>query len=439
MKKLLKAYENHIYNFIKTMEKNPIKINTSKINSMTTRQKLFSNSSDKIIDKKGFSFKKLKTDKERIKPLILNKEMKNDNVNRKRKDKNMKLNLKKIFLDEKQDNKYKEDIKKLFKIFNNYNHELNNEEKLLYEHFKHKCGGLTFNNLKIIESGNDEKDMHINNLFYDKKDVLKIINNTSINEEDKYKKLLHNKIYNDRKNMVLLRKLKLKYIDKIKKLNKANSNLFLKTNFKAMENLTLFKSPIIKHKINKTFSAKEINIKENNKSKNIFNNTISKFNNKRKLKNNNENNFKKYSIDINLEDMKYYNNNKNNFKIFGSKILLSDISLRKEIAGMNPLLFQYNVNHIKNLYNKNEKDSSFNDKIISLKKMAFEKKDNSENEIKYEKSFYEMVKQNENILIDGEKYQKNDLDIIADRLLKKCNWKPILKKQKRNEFDDKNV
>ena len=69
MEKLLKKYDIYIQNYVKKMTKFPFKINNYKINSMTTRQKLFADSSNKILDKKGFSFKNFKTDKERIKAI----------------------------------------------------------------------------------------------------------------------------------------------------------------------------------------------------------------------------------------------------------------------------------------------------------------------------------------------------------------------------------
>ena len=112
---------------------------------MITRQKLFADSSSKILDKKGFSFKNFKTDKERIKTFIQEKETKNlSNI----KGKNLKLNLKKIFLDEKQNNKYKEDFKKIIKVLkNNKDDDLNDKEKVLYENIKYKFDELTFNDI----------------------------------------------------------------------------------------------------------------------------------------------------------------------------------------------------------------------------------------------------------------------------------------------------
>ena len=428
MKILLKNYEIHVNDFLKKMVNNPIKLNNYKTKSMTTRQELFANSANKILDKTGFSFKNFKTDKERIQSYIQKNEIKYDDSNNKN-DKNRKLNLKKIFLEPNNDNKREEDFKKIFNIFT-HNEELNDEEKIFYE--KLKNGGYGIDDYKkydSIEDGNNK--ININNIFQDKKDILKIINDTSLTDEEKYKKLLHNKIYNERKDLLFLRKLKLKYSNKLKKLNKTNSNFFSKkTNFKAMENLTLFKSPIIKHKINKTLSSKEIFKKEKYKQKNLFNKTAYKF---RKINyiNNDGNNSRKYSIDINLDDLKNHDQNFSN--IFSSKNPLNDIPIRKEIVRINPLLFQYNINYIKNINNKTDKDKSFKDKIISLKKMAFEKKENIY-EMKYEKSIYEIIKENEEILIDGQKFKKIDIDKIADKLLKKCNYKPNINKTSKKHF-----
>ena len=90
MNKLLKDYGSHLQIFIDKMVKNPIKINNYKILNMTTRQELMANSSNKILDKKGFSFKSFKTDKDRIKAYTQKKEMtsitnNNNDINTKKK------------------------------------------------------------------------------------------------------------------------------------------------------------------------------------------------------------------------------------------------------------------------------------------------------------------------------------------------------------------
>ena len=145
------------------------------------------------------------------------------------------------------------------------------------------------------------------------------------------------------------------------------------------------------------------------------------------------NNSMKYSMDINLKDINNYNYDYdyNNLKIFEANNILSDISLRKEIVGINPLLFQYNIDYIKRINENNEKDIFLRDKITSLKKMAFQKKDKSDYEIKFEKKFLEMIKHNEEIFIDNEKFKENDIDKIVDKLLKKCNYKPDIHKNQK--------
>ena len=408
--------------FFKKMIKSPIKINNYKMKHMTTREELFANSSDKIIDKKGFSFKSFKTDKERLKSYIQNKEIKYDNGGVRGENKK----LKKIFLEVNDDFKNKNDIKKLFHVFtHNHNDELDDEERLFYEK-------LRYNQLIMNDINNYDKYEDDNyNIFYNKNDVLKIINNPSLKEEDKYKKLLHNKIYNERKHFLFLRKLKLKHLNKLKKLNKTNSNFFpKKTNFKAIENLSLFKSPIIKHKINKTLSSNEINKEDNCNRKNIYNKTTSQFLKFRKIQRDSDDNIRKYTLEMNLEDIK--NHSKNFLKIFSSKNPLDDVSLRKEIVGINPLLFQYNMNYIKNVNKRIGRDISSEDKIISLRKMAFEKKKKND-ALKYENSFLKMIKQNEDMLIEGQIFKNTNIDKLANKLLRKCNWKPeIIKTKEKN-------
>ena len=424
MKKLLKNYETHLRTFMDKMIKDPIKINKYKVFNMTTRQELFANSSNKILDKKGFSFKSFKTDKERIKAYTQKKEMINIKINNSNKNNNkIKEKLKKNFLKINNIENYKEDINKIINYFY-HKEELNQEERLIYEQIKNISGK------RIYDIKTDEDDIiqekTISNRFYSKKDDMNIINNDSLNEETKYKKLMHNKIYNHIKKMFLFRKLKLKYSNKLKKINKVNSNIFSKTHFKALENLTLFKSPTINHKnskINKTLSLNEINPEKKINTQNT-----------KKIYYKTESNLRKKSLIENNDQRKlsFYENIKNNFgdrkfsKIFSPKIYLDDLSLTKEVVNINPLLFQYNINYMKNILNKNNKDIYLKDKISTLKKMAFEKNKTNENilkEEKYDNNFYNMTMQNEEMMNNEEKYLAKNSDKIADKLLKKCNWK----------------
>ena len=160
MNKLLKDYGSHLQIFIDKMVKNPIKINNYKILNMTTRQELMANSSNKILDKKGFSFKSFKTDKDRIKSYTQKKEMtsitNNNNDNNTKKNNKKKINLKKYFLNTENNKEYKADIKK---IINYFNHKgvLNNEEKLYYEQLKN------FSGINLYDIQTDEDDKFIEN------------------------------------------------------------------------------------------------------------------------------------------------------------------------------------------------------------------------------------------------------------------------------------
>ena len=99
-------------------------------------------------------------------------------------------------------------------------------------------------------------------------------------EEEERKKLLHKKIIESRKNMMKKRKF---YITL--GLNKRNENpnkakfirgdLHNKTHFKAMENLTMFKTSTMNHNIFRTWSKEDINQQKNLKEmKETFYSTI---------------------------------------------------------------------------------------------------------------------------------------------------------------------
>ena len=115
--------------------------------------------------------------------------------------------------------------------------------------------------------------------------------------------------------------------------------------------------------------------------------------------------------------------------------ILENIELKKEIININPLLFKLNYNKVKNdIYdinscnNNNNKISFFSlDKLKVLKKMAFENVYEQSNIAKIKdglNSYYNDYKKDENILIDGKFYKKKDADIIAEKMLKKCNYNP---------------
>ena len=91
MKKLVENYEKRIKNFVLKLAEKPIIVKKQKDKHLTSREEYYANNSNKIIDKKGFSFKYYKTEKERINEYI--KEKKNidnyitKNISKKKKEK----------------------------------------------------------------------------------------------------------------------------------------------------------------------------------------------------------------------------------------------------------------------------------------------------------------------------------------------------------------
>ena len=66
MKKLVENYEKRIKNFVLKLAEKPIIVKKQKDKHLTSREEYYANNSNKIIDKKGFSFKYYKKEKERI-------------------------------------------------------------------------------------------------------------------------------------------------------------------------------------------------------------------------------------------------------------------------------------------------------------------------------------------------------------------------------------
>ncbi len=66
MKKLVDNYEKRISNFVLKLAEKPIIVKKQKNKPLTSREEYYARNSNKIIDKKGFSFKFYKTEKERI-------------------------------------------------------------------------------------------------------------------------------------------------------------------------------------------------------------------------------------------------------------------------------------------------------------------------------------------------------------------------------------
>ena len=281
------------------------------------------------------------------------------------------------------------------------------------------------------------------------------------NDEEMRKKNLHNKIIQDRKAMLKKRKYLIMGLNRRIDNSQARyirGDLHNKTHFKAMENLTMFKTSTMDHNVFKQWSKEDIdqqkNLREtkinfyttvtngfkknenlflNNNINNYYNNTLTNFKTqKNSLKFNNQNNDKS-SVASTSKKIINASNKLKNFNLFGNKKILNDLEITKEIAKSNPLLFNINFNSIKtDIHNIH----ATNDEMDNLKRLAFEIPENDENEddskdyqnLNYKNEAYDEFKKEENIFIDGKEFKKSETDKIADTILKKINYNEKTKK-----------
>ena len=481
MNKLIEGYENRIKDFLYKMAEKPIIIKKNDEMHMTTRQELYASSSNKILYKKGFIFNSFKSDKQRINELLKNKELLEKYLaknRRKNKEKELAKKLKQIhFIQPSMHFMKRKELEKIYDILQKKDN-LNTAQKQLYNQMKE----MGFNTKKNFEyEYEDSNDENIGFLLGGNYNSTNNIYNEPLNEEDKYKKLLHNKILNERKNMLIKRKLILNLGNKIKKFNNKKSNQendFQKTHFKAMENLKMFKTSTMNHQLFKTWSTQDLAKQNNlNEYKKIFYKTISsnfpKFEKKGKkrislkkkifknikdinIKDNNEIINEKLQKDNNDKDknslfniIKYnefnlLNSNirKNIFNSFDNEKILKDSEITNEIMSLNPLLFKLNfssnLKYKNNNFNNKIDSPCFFDKLKMLKKIAFENNDEinaiTSSKISNERTdtFFDELKKEEDIVIDGKYYKKTDTDKIASKVLKKCNYN-------NNKVDYKNM
>ena len=483
MSKLINNYENRIKDFVLKMVENPIIVKKEKDKYMTTRQELYASSSNKILDKKGFVFTSFKSDKERVNDFMRRKEALNKYLTKKlpknRKTAEFLKKLQEIkFTQPSMHFKARTELEKVYDILRKTN-TLNKEQKFLNKQLN-KMGFVPQLDEEYEFEGDSTGEVFTNtkNNFNIKKNIdffsLNENDYQSLSDDEQYKKLLHNKILNERLNMLNKRKFlmnsgaqaQLKKLNHIKGKN-TSQDLYQRTHFKAMENLIMFKTSTMNHNLFKKWAnddiVKQKNLNENKKNffetillesdypRTEFNKqdlfSIKKkgrggslkmyktfYNSDNDNENENENSeansfkgFRKISDEFNNE-----NNNKNNkphvnrrnsqnFNLFDNKNILQDLEITKEIANSNPLLFNLNFNSLKA---QNSHSKCSDEKLSMLKKLAFEyyKNDDLITGGDYKNDAYEDLKKEENIIIDGKEYKKTETDKIADKVLKKCNW-----------------
>ena len=454
---MINNYESRMKNFVLKMAQTPIIIKKSEDKYSTTREEFLAKTSNNILDKKGFTFKSYKTDRERINKMIEDKNESDKYI--------PKTNRIKRKIKDWGENKLVQpsmrftarcDLERVFDVLKG-RELLFTEQKLLNNQMKNM--GFDSQNVDdyFDESNsnlNTSRDFNIENNL--------INENKFLSQEEKMKKMRHNKIIQDRKKMIARRNIYLGNNKKSKNDSEENNNeaninglhytkhlreeLYRKTHFKAMENLTMFKTSTMNHNLFKKWSNDDKKFqKKLKKDKILFYQSISKkFRNM--LKESRDKINKKYHISLSHKD---FNNNPKITKVkseneFDEKELglgenrriFKDLEINKELMISNPLLYNLNFNSLKS---EDKKYDELNkNKIKILKKLAFETNISKESSYaEYDNYGGDDLKREENIIIDGKYYKKSDTNLIADKLLSKCNWKEKKAKYKKQSGSGK--
>ena len=418
MDRLINNYEKRINTFVLQMAENPIIVKKEKSKYMTTREELFADMSHKILDKKGFIFSTYKTDKERIKDYLEQKVELNKNYKNNKKKNIIEADIFKptMRFKARTDLERVEETLKETKSLNDKSFALNQINKPITAHSDYSSSSdeerKTQKKFRFIVT-------NVDNNKNKKKD--------DFDEEEERKKALHNKVIESRKNMMKKRKfyLTLGLNKRVENPNKAKfirGDLHNKTHFKAMENLTMFKTSTMNHNIFRTWSKEDINQQKTLKEmKENFYSTITNGFKKKYLTQTRFGNFPKITIKNMNEDYenKLVNqtiipinklsnktaSNPGGFNLIGNKKILNDLEITKEIANSNPLLFNMNFNSIKADSNN---INCTNEQLNDLKRLAFESNMvedvTSDSESDYKT--YEEFKKDENVMIDGEQFKK---------------------------------
>ena len=450
MDKMIQNYESRINKFVLKMAETPIIIKKNNDKFSTSREEFLAKTSNNILDKKGFIFKSYKTDRERINQMIKDK---------KDLDKYIPKNIKpKQKIKDWNENKLIQpsmrftarcDLERVFDVLKQ-RELLFTEQKIVNDQMT-KMGFSSHNIDEYDETDSDNSNTHKDNNY-------NIINEYKyLNEKEKEQKMRHNKIIQDRKAMIARRHLylgiNLDNKNKNKKDNKNNTGnhyakqlreeLYRKTHFKAMENLTMFKTSTMNHNLFKIWSKEDKKQQKHlkNNKKLFYYDLSQKF--KNLLKESKDKNIRKYHS-LNNKAIKNDlsentdNDNDNENKIDETNIgwgenkkVFKDVEINKELMISNPLLYNLNFNSFKSEEKINEKLNK--KKIKTLKKLAFESGNSNEvSSADYEGLEGDDLKREENIIIDGKHFKKTDTDLIADKLLSKCNWN-----EKRNKYQNK--
>ena len=445
MDKLINNYEKRINTFVLQMAENPIIVKKEKNKYMTTREALYADTSHKILDKKGFIFSTYKTDKERIKDFL---DQKTENHKTYHSNVKSKTIIDDNFLQPSMRFKARTDYERMQDALQN---NVIDENKT--NNFNNKNNKVTTAHSDYDSSSEEEvKTQRKFKFIITDNDLIKPKKIIEYDEEEERKKLMHKKILESRKNMLKKRKFYMtlglkKKVDNPNKAKFLRSDLNNKIHFKAMENLTMFKTSTMNHNLFKTWNKEDINqqknlknIKDNFystitngfKNKHFYNTQFGNFNRtmNKTLNEDYENKIMQQTI---IPINKIGNQNQGGFNLLGNKKILQDLEITKEIANSNPLLFNMNFNSIKaDAHTIN----CTNEQLNNLKRLAFESTvdddvsshSDSDYKTNFRNETYEELKKEENVIIDGEEFKKTETDKIAEKVLEKCNWNGAFKK-----------
>ena len=461
MNKLVNTYEARIKNYVLKMAETPIVNKKNNNKNKNSCQPLLTFSPDNNLIKKHFGYKTYIPDKERVEEIVINKTILDKylekigkiNIKRELKNKNKnepkliqpvmryaaRTDLERIYdVIKKNENYYiqKNAIKKHLKKIelkshsmedNNYDEYDMENEKTLNDNIKNSYNNMSCNMYKNLLK---EKKNNLDKRLY----LLNLLNTNNKSENKKFKNLNQKTEFKAMENLKMFKtstlnlnkfnKIKNKNEEKRKNLNnnydllineeiRKNYPVKLKIKMKRNTKINLRKNPIFK-KINSVDNLNKDNIIKNS----IFNNTS--INSFYKMKNNKINDNAIYIRNNSYVEQRQFN-------IYENKNALKEFNLTNEIVNSNPLL--YNINHS----NDKKRDLIMiwnKDNLKELKKIAFEKYENlknSFNEKEKEKESsqnqYEDLKKEENIFIDGKEFKRTEIDKIAENLLKIYNKK----------------
>ena len=470
MSKLLNKYETRIKNFVYKMSENPYIIKKYQ-GVYTPKHPSPIPISDTFYQKNAFSFKKYKSDRERIDEIL----------------------EKNAILEEyyKKMNKEKERLKKLYQIKfapklvqPNMHFQSKNHDSIINKKLAKKIKELTTRSKSVDNYNIDETDNNntkSNYLF--NKDIDKTKSNLTNRSEDNLTeeqirlKSLHKKILEDRKNMIETRKLLMNLEGgNTEKQNNLYSlgEIYRKTEFKAMENLRMFKTSTMNKSILKKWEKEDEEKQMNIRLINIMNlsdNKIPILN--KSLTRNNKSNFEiikeKYNTtndkrekspilkkinstdefdinnyrdeiyaNINYKDMHNFNIikekpyiAKRRKKLSENNKTLKSFNITRDISKINPLL--YTLFFIDNDF-KNNKIGINVDQFNQIKNLAFndnKKKEAVNNDINEKDN--DDTNDETNYNNNGKKIKKLSVDKLAEKILSETNW--TLKNKYKAKYD----